>query len=109
MSVRAAPRGTALTEDEVVEGEGFFQAGTPQIEQFGAGRRTELLQRIADETGGRYYTAEDADLLAEEIRYTESGDTVYEERSLWDMPVLFLLLAGLLGGEWAYRRWKDLA
>ena len=109
VSVRAAPRGTALTEDVVVEGEGFFQAGTPQIEQFGAGRRTELLRRIADETGGRYYTAEDADLLAEEIRYTESGDTVYEERSLWDMPVLFLLLAGLLGGEWAYRRWKDLA
>ncbi|WP_423928185.1 glutamine amidotransferase [Candidatus Palauibacter sp.] len=109
VSVRAAPRGTALTEDEVVEGEGFFQAGTPQIEQFGAGRRTELLRRIADETGGRYYTAEDADLLAEEIRYTESGDTVYEERSLWDMPILFLLLAGLLGGEWAYRRWKDLA
>ncbi|WP_419942335.1 glutamine amidotransferase [Candidatus Palauibacter sp.] len=109
VSVRAAPRGTALTEDVVVEGEGFFQAGTPQIEQFGAGRRTELLRRIADETGGRFYTAADADLLAEEIRYTESGDTVYEERSLWDMPVLFLLLAGLLGGEWAYRRWKDLA
>ena len=109
VSVRAAPRGTALAEDEVVEGQGFFQAGTPQIEQFGAGRRTELLQRVADETGGRFYTAEDANLLAEEIRYTESGDTVYEERSLWDMPILFLLLAGLLGGEWAYRRWKDLA
>ncbi|WP_420461721.1 glutamine amidotransferase [Candidatus Palauibacter sp.] len=109
VSVRAAPRGATLAEDEVVGGQGFFQAGTPQIEQFGAGRRTELLRRVADETGGRFYTAEDADLLAEEIRYTESGDTVYEERSLWDMPVLFLLLAGLLGGEWAYRRWKDLA
>ena len=48
-------------------------------------------------------------MLADEIRYTESGDTVYEERSLWDMPILFLLLAGLLGAEWAYRRRKDLA
>ena len=139
VSVRAAPRGTSLAAadgtagdgtaegadagdaggataggraaraSEIVEGQGFFQAGTPQIEQFGAGRRTELLRRIADETGGRFYTADDAEVLADEIRYTESGDTVYEERSLWDMPVLFLLLAGLLGGEWAYRRRKDLA
>ena len=116
VSVRAAPRGASMAAadasalaSEIVEGEGFFQAGTPQIEQFGAGRRTELLQRIADETGGRFYTADEAQVLADEIRYTESGDTVYEERSLWDMPVLFLLLAGLLGGEWAYRRRKDLA
>ncbi|WP_420635460.1 glutamine amidotransferase [Candidatus Palauibacter sp.] len=99
----------AAMGDEVVESDGFFRAGTPRIEQFGAGRRTELLRRIADETGGRFYTAGNADLLAEEIRYTESGDTVYEERSLWDMPILFLLLAGLLGGEWAFRRAKDLA
>ena len=64
---------------------------------------------IADETGGRFYAADEAEVLADEIRYTESGDTVYEERSLWDMPALFLLLAALLGGEWAYRRRKDLA
>ena len=97
------------TSRDVAEGASFFQAGTPRIEEFGAGRRTELLRRIADETGGRFYTADDAQVLADEIRYTESGDTVYEERSLWDMPILFLLLAGLLGGEWAYRRRKDLA
>ena len=118
VSIRAAPRGTSVEAAVgtaqgagagIVEGEGFFQAGTPQIEQFGAGRRTELLQRIADETGGRFYTADDAGVLADEIRYTESGDTVYEERSLWDMPILFLLLGALLGGEWAYRRRKDLA
>ncbi|MYG17990.1 MAG: hypothetical protein F4208_00090 [Gemmatimonadales bacterium] len=99
----------AETSRDIAEAVSFFQAGTPRIEEFGAGRRTELLRRIADETGGRFYTADDAQVLADEIRYTESGDTVYEERSLWDMPILFLLLAGLLGGEWAYRRRKDLA
>lgn len=119
VTVRAVPRGaaasggpgagTAAGAGDVVEGEGHFQAGTPRIEQFGAGRRTDLLRRIADETGGRFYAADEAEALADEIRYTESGDTVYEERSLWDMPALFLLLAALLGGEWAYRRRKDLA
>ncbi|WP_420439980.1 glutamine amidotransferase [Candidatus Palauibacter sp.] len=99
----------AETSRDIAEEMSFFRAGTPRIEEFGAGRRTELLRRIADETGGRFYTADEAQVMADEILYTESGDTVYEERSLWDMPILFLLLAGLLGGEWAYRRRKDLA
>ena len=120
VTLRATPRGTgpvALDEsgansgtaDDLVVTNGYFRAGAPQLEQFGAGRRTDLLRRIATETGGRFYTADEAGVLAEEIQYTESGDTVFEERSLWDMPILFFLLAGLLGGEWAYRRWRDLA
>lgn len=103
------PGAGAETSRDIAEEAGFFRAGTPRLEEFGAGRRTELLRRIADETGGRFYTADEARVMADEIRYTESGDTVYEERSLWDMPIFFLLLAGLLGGEWAYRRRRDLA
>jgi len=34
---------------------------------------------------------------------------VRESRDLWDMPVVFLLLVGLLGGEWAYRKRRGLA
>jgi len=90
-------------------GAGHFRAGPQQREPFGAGRRTDLLRRIADETGGRAYTYENAGLLADEIQYTESGDTLREERPLWDMPILFLLLGLLLGGEWVYRRRRDLA
>ncbi len=92
-----------------VSGSGYFRAGPQEREQFGAGRRTELLQRISDETGGRFYSYADAGLLSEEIQYTESGDTLFEEHPLWDMPVLFLLLAGLLTTEWIYRRRRDLA
>jgi len=99
----------AGTPGEVVGGSGYFRAGSPRLEQFGAGRRTELLRRIADETGGRFYASDEAETLADEIQYTESGDTVYEERPLWDMPILFLVLALLLGGEWGFRRWRDLA
>ena len=92
-----------------VSGRGYFRAGPQQREHFGAGRRTELLRRISEETGGRYYTYEEADRLAEEIQYTESGDTLREERPLWDMPILFLMMGTLLSAEWIYRRRRDLA
>ena len=68
-----------------------------------------LLERVANETGGRYYTPETVDQLPEDLRFTGGGVTVTEEHDLWDMPILFLLLAGLLGAEWAYRRKRGLA
>jgi hypothetical protein len=34
---------------------------------------------------------------------------VVEERELWDMPAVLLLLIGLMGGEWLYRRTRGLA
>lgn len=92
-----------------VRGIGYFRAGPQQREPFGAGRRTDLLRRISSETGGRFYTYDDAGLLAEDIQYTESGDTLREERPLWDMPILFLLMGLFLSGEWVYRRRRGLA
>lgn len=73
-------------------------------ESFGAEMNAPLLRRIADETGGRFYRADDVDGLAEDARYTESGKTVIETRELWDMPIVLLLLLGALGGEWLLRR-----
>ena len=72
-------------------------------------QRRSLLERIAEETGGRYYTLETASRLPEDLRYAGGGVTVTENRDLWDMPLLFLLLAGLLGAEWGYRRKRGLA
>ena len=72
-------------------------------------QRRSLMERIAEETGGRYYTQETASRLPEDLQFSGGGVTVTEERDLWDMPVLFLLLAGLLGAEWGYRRKRGLA
>jgi len=71
--------------------------------------RAPLLRRIAEATGGRYYPLADAAQLAEDVVYTESGVTLRESLDLWDMPVVFLLLTALLGGEWALRRQRGLA
>jgi hypothetical protein len=71
--------------------------------------RVPLLSRIADATGGRYYALANAAQLAEDVTYTSSGVTVRQSLDLWDMPVVFLALAALLGAEWALRRARGLA
>jgi hypothetical protein len=78
-------------------------------EFYDAEMRAPLLQRIAEETGGRFFTPSNAASLPEAISYSGRGVTVVEERELWDMPALLILLLGLMGGEWAYRRSKGLA
>lgn len=63
-----------------------------------------LLRRIAEETGGRFYTARTVDGLGEDVRFTASGRTEMVSYDLWDLPVLFLLLLGSICAEWALRR-----
>jgi hypothetical protein len=71
--------------------------------------RSPLLRRIATETGGRYYPIADAARLVDDVNFTDSGVTVRESRDLWDMPIVFFVLVGLLGFDWGYRRWRGLA
>ena len=68
-----------------------------------------LLERVATETGGRFYTPDTVGTLPDDVQYVGGGVTVVEERDLWDMPALLLLLVGLVLGEWSYRRYKGLA
>jgi uncharacterized membrane protein len=77
-------------------------------EYFGAARRTQVLQRIADDTGGRFYTPDQVATLPEDITVTGAGVTLAEEHDLWDMPALFLLMILLMGAEWGYRRVRGL-
>ena len=67
------------------------------------------MKRIAEETGGRFFTPETAAALPEAISYSGRGVTVVEERDLWDMPAVLLLLIALTGTEWIYRRARGLA
>ncbi|HUH11697.1 MAG TPA: FixH family protein, partial [Longimicrobiales bacterium] len=101
--VAAERDGTPLGGDTV-----YARAEPSDAEYFDAALRRPLLERIADETGGRFYTLEDVDRLPFDTDYTAAGLTVQDELELWDMPILFLLLVGMLGAEWAYRRKRGL-
>ena len=95
-------------DDLIGVDEAYFQVAPQQSEYFDAGARAPLLQRIADETGGRSYTPETVSALPEDIRITGAGVTLVEELPLWDMPILLLILLALILGEWGYRRLRGL-
>src|SRR5258707_4956016 len=78
-------------------------------EYFDAAMRAPLLKRIAEETGGRFFTPANASTLPETISYSSRGVTVVGEREMRDMPALFLVLVGLVFAEWGFRRAKGLA
>ena len=82
---------------------------TLQDARFDAAMRAPLLKRIAEETGGRFYTAANVAMLPDAISYSGRGVTVVEERDLWDMPIVLLVLMALIGAEWSYRRSRGLA
>ena len=67
------------------------RASAGDAEYFDAAMRAPLLKRIADETGGRFFTPANAASLPDAISYSGRGVTVVEERELWDMPVVLLL------------------
>ena len=94
------PVGAAVAQVRAVPGDG---------EYFDATMQAARLQRIADETGGRFYTAANVAGLPEDLQYTGRGVTTIEERELWHMPIVLLALLVLMGGEWALRRRAGLA
>jgi hypothetical protein len=63
-----------------------------------------LLEKLAEQTGGRYFTPDQTSKLANEISYSEAGITARETRDLWDMPAIFLLALSLRASEWLLRR-----
>ncbi|MEZ4417140.1 MAG: glutamine amidotransferase [Gemmatimonadota bacterium] len=87
----------------------YVRAEESQAEFFDSGMKASVLQRVAQETGGRFYTPETVSRLAEDLQYTGGGVTQIEEEDLWDMPVLFLALLLLIGAEWGFRRVRELA
>jgi uncharacterized membrane protein len=85
------------------------RAAPGDAEYFDATMRAPLMKRIAEETGGRFFTPDSVAALPEAISFSGRGVTVVEERDLWDMPAVLLLLIALTGTEWAYRRARGLA
>ena len=73
-------------------------------ENFHTSQNRELLEKLSEQTGGRYYKPADASKLADEISYSEAGITTRETRDLWDMPIVFLLALCIRGSEWVLRR-----
>ncbi|PYR30477.1 MAG: hypothetical protein DMF92_08550 [Acidobacteria bacterium] len=103
------PEQAGRDQKELGAGVVHVRVSAGDAEYFDAPMRAPLLKRIAEETGGRFFTPANAASLPEAISYSGRGVTVVEERELWDMPALLILLMALMGSEWGYRRAKGLA
>jgi len=102
LTASGAAIGTAGAQSE-------FLVAELNREFYDAALNEELLKRIAAETGGKYYTLEEAGALVDDLTYRKTDNSRPVTKDLWDMPVNFFLLVGLLGGEWFLRKRHGLA
>jgi len=117
---RYKPREEGLYQVSVqVEGwtsppaETFFEVTDPFIEFANAGLKEDSLRRMAETTGGQYFSLREASGIPEQIeRAVEARqDTVRRviDRDLWDMPALLVLCLTAVSIEWIVRRRTGLA
>jgi len=107
----ADPSGSYLTE--VIASRGTEELGRDVLtfarmdgvaENFHTGQNRELLEKLSEQTGGRYWKPEELSRLPGEISYSEAGITVRDTKDLWNMPIVFLLLLLLPSSQWLLRR-----
>lgn len=89
-----------------------LQVAAPRIEFDDAGMRQDLLQSVATAGGGAYLPLDRLDELPKAIaeassrRAEAAGDRT--ERSIWNAPLVMLLLVLLTCSEWFLRKRSDL-
>ena len=81
-----------------------FQRMDGVVENFHTEQNRALLERLAAQTGGRYWKPDDLGKLAASIPYSEAGVTMRETKDLWDLPLVFVILLLLRFSEWWLRR-----
>jgi len=78
-------------------------------EYYSAAQNSDLLKRISTETGGKYYTPAEAQSLLDDLVYRQTPYSERVTKDLWDMPINFMLIIGLLSAEWFLRKREGLA
>ncbi len=98
----------SLGGEEVGTASGEFVVERFSLEDSETRRRSALLKRIAEESGGGYYVPETLDDLPEDVPMTWAERTARTEYELWNSPWLLLGFVGLMSAEWALRRKQGL-
>jgi len=91
-------------DDELGRDMVTFQRADGVAENFHSEQNRELLERLSEQTGGRYWRPDGLAKLADEIPYSEAGITMRETKELWNLPAVFLAILLLRSTEWLLRR-----
>ncbi|MDP6503359.1 MAG: hypothetical protein QF886_07070 [Planctomycetota bacterium] len=81
----------------------------PQLELNNPALNRDLLQKLAQATGGKYYEIDQLAQLPKDIKAEEKKTTIRNEEELWDTWLIVLLFASLATVEWVVRKWNNLS
>lgn len=70
--------------------------------------KAELLKKMAELSGGRYFSIGDLPSLSKSLPKEKQIIAVYKKKELWDLPITLIILVILMGTEWFLRRRYDL-
>ena len=93
-----------LSGENLGEQQTLFEVKTSYAEFSNAELNVALLKTLADGSGGKYYTMEEATQLVNQIPLVESATSKITDVDIWDMPLIFGAVILLLGFEWFLRK-----
>lgn len=93
-----------LDGENLGEQQTLFEVKTSYAEFSNAELNVALLKTLAEGSGGKYYTLEEAPQLVNQIPLVESATSKITDVDIWDMPLIFGLVIALLGFEWFLRK-----
>jgi len=111
----ALPPGSYTYEGQVFrDGEkigsktGEFEVEQYSVEDSDLKTDFDLLRRMAEASGGKYYQKEEIDNLAQDLNLSKKEELKEKEIQLWNHPLLLVVFALCLSIEWAIRKRSQL-
>jgi hypothetical protein len=98
---------------DLAPAEAGFEVSEPFVEFSNAGLKADLLKRMAEMTGGRYFDYAEArglpDAIAGEVKTAAAATVAPIDKEIWDLPPVLGALIGVIAVEWFLRRRRGLA
>lgn len=88
-------------------GETRFVVAKPATELTGKPLNREFLKQIAEQTAGRFFSANEREQWPSAIHFLQKQFATVQVKDLWNKPILLLFLLAALCGDWILRkRWN---
>ncbi|HUT32412.1 MAG TPA: VWA domain-containing protein [Planctomycetota bacterium] len=85
-----------------------LQVATTPLEQLEPALQEDSLRKLAELSGGRYFTIRDLPTLPDQLQQQLETTIVRREKELWDLPFIFIVVLLCAATEWFFRRRYDL-
>ncbi len=101
-------KATTVLNDKTEEVNGQFLVKAQNIEAQNLTADFNLLRKLSNETGGKFYKTDQISLLASDLEKTKTASLIHSEETfnqLINLKWVFFLLLGLIAAEWFLRKY----